>query len=312
LPVSIVTASLADRTDLKRLNQLSAMARELIEPDRKGFASPDSKKKIYWEYYGPGKREVICLLNGLAMHTGSWNSALPNLLDEYDILLHDYIGQGQSTSDEDSVDISELGDDLILILDQLDIDRIHLLGISYGGFVALDMARRHQQRLCTLTLSGILLSHEKLFDMYQEISLRFFRAGAIGFELYTHYLYEKIFGEAFVRSATPYLEKMRLAFSERFQHRVHGLIRLTEAQNPFFAQLDDHMSGFLAIQTPTLILAGDDDRVILPRIQRKIPDILPCTRFEPIANSGHVVFLEQPEIFFGLMKRFCHAKSTEF
>jgi pimeloyl-ACP methyl ester carboxylesterase len=142
------------------------------------------------------------------MHTGSWNSALPNLLDEYDILLHDYIGQGQSTSDEDSVYIPELGDYLILILDQLDIDRIHLLGISYGGFVALDMARRHQHRLCTLTLSGILLSHEKLFDMYQEISLRFFRAGATGFELYTHYLYEKIFGEAFVRTATPYLEKV--------------------------------------------------------------------------------------------------------
>jgi pimeloyl-ACP methyl ester carboxylesterase len=155
------------------------------------------------------------------------------------------------------------------------------------------------------------LSHEKLFDMYQEMSLRFYRGGEDGFELYTHYLYEKIFGEAFVRRATPYLEKMRLAFYERYRRRVRSLIRITEAQYRFFAKLEDHMSGSRAIETPTLILAGDRDRVILPRVQRKIADILPAPRFELIENSGHVVYLEQREIFFGLLKRFCRAKSVE-
>jgi pimeloyl-ACP methyl ester carboxylesterase len=69
------------------------MTRELIEPNRKGFVYPDSKRKIYWEYFGSGEREVVSLLNGLAMHTGSWSSVLPSLLDEYDILLYDYVGQ---------------------------------------------------------------------------------------------------------------------------------------------------------------------------------------------------------------------------
>jgi pimeloyl-ACP methyl ester carboxylesterase len=67
---------------------------------------------------------------------------------------------------------------------------VHLLGISYGGFVALDFARRNQRRLYALTLSGILLSHEELFRMYQDMSLRFYRAGEVGFELYTHYFAE--------------------------------------------------------------------------------------------------------------------------
>jgi 3-oxoadipate enol-lactonase len=285
------------------------MAREPIEPDRTGFVCPGPDQKVYWEYFGPGEREVVCLLNGLAMHTGSWNSILPDLLDEYDVLLYDYIGQGRSTSVDRPVFIPDLGDLLILILDRLGIDRLHLLGISYGGFVALDFARRHQRRLHTLTLSGILLSHEELFRMYQEISLRFYSAGETGFELYTHYLYEKIFGEAFVRRANSYLEKMRLAFFERYRRRVHSLIRFTEAQIPFFARLDAHMAGFRAIETPTLVLAGDQDRVILPEVQRKIADILPNSRFVLIENSGHVLYLEQKEIFFGLLKRLCRAKS---
>jgi len=288
------------------------MTREPIEPDRRGFVYPDVQKKIYWEYYGPGHREVVCLLNGLAMHTGSWNSVLPSLLHEYDILLFDYVGQGRSTPVDTSVFISDLGDCLILIIDRLDIDRLHLLGISYGGFVALDFARRHQHRLHTLALSGILLSREELFGMYQEISLRFYRAGEVGFELYTHYLYEKIFGEAFVRRAKPYLEKMRLAFFKRYQHQVHSLIRFTEAQNPFFEGLEEHLPGFRAIRTPTLLLAGAQDRVILPAVQRKIADILPVTRFEVIDNSGHVVYLEQRDSFFSLLERFFGAKSIEF
>ena len=288
------------------------MTREPIEPDRKGFVYPGPEKSIYWEYFGTGRREVVCLLNGLAMHTGSWNSVLPGVLAEYDVLLYDYLGQGRSTVVDEPLFIPDLGDFLVLIIDDLGIDRIHLLGISYGGFVALDFARRHQHRLHTLTLSGILLSREELFHMYQEMSLRFYRAGETGFELYTHYLYEKIFGETFVCGAKPYLEKMRRAFFERYRHQIHSLVRFTEAQDPFFAGLEENLPEFRAIQTPTLILAGDQDRVILPEVQRKIADILPISRFERVENSGHVVYLEQKDIFFGFLKRFCRAKSVRF
>jgi 3-oxoadipate enol-lactonase len=61
-----------------------------------------------------------------------------------------------------------------------------------------------------------------------------------------------------------------------------------------------------------LILAGDQDRVILPGVQRKIADVLPISRFELIEGSGHVVYLEQREAFFGLLKRFCLKKSILF
>ncbi len=73
------------------------------------------------------------------------------------------------------------------------------MGISYGGFVAIELARQFQERLHTLTLSGSSCSHEELFEKYEAISLRFYRGGPERFDLYTDYMYEKIFGEAFVR-----------------------------------------------------------------------------------------------------------------
>ena len=85
------------------------------------------------------------------------------------------------------------------------------MGIWYGGFVGLDYARRYQHRLHTLTVSGILLTHEELFQMYEDISLRFYRGSLEIFELYTHYMYEKIFGEAFVLKCKDKLDGMRAA-----------------------------------------------------------------------------------------------------
>ncbi len=280
--------------------------------DASGHLSVEGRR-IWWERFGRGEREAVCLLNGLAMHTKAWYHFLPELHPRLDVLLYDYVGQGASDSPDEPVTIPELAGELVAILDHLEVERVHLLGVSYGGFVALDFARLHQRRLHTLTLSGVLLSHERLFQMYQDLSLRFYAGGDEAFELYTHYLYEKIFGEDFVRAIDPAaLDHMRRRFLERYRHRVHSLVRLTEAQDPFFDGLDERLAEYRAIETPTLIVAGDQDRAIPIWQQRKLTGILPDTRFELIGGSGHVVYLEKQAAFFELVRRFMEARHTAF
>jgi pimeloyl-ACP methyl ester carboxylesterase len=284
-------------------------SRPKIQSTRCGFLQAD-QRQVYWEYYGQQDREAVALLNGLAMSTESWQSFLPRLLDEYDVLLHDYLGQGQSSREDESYLIASFCGYLKDILETLSIPKIHLMGISYGGLVALDFARLYQERLWSLTISGILLSHEELFQMYQDLSLRFFRAGPEGFELYTHYLYEKIFGESFVRSAKDHLEHMRQNFHDRYKDHVYCLIRLTEAQDPFFASLAENLQGYRRIEIPTLVMTGAEDRVILPNVQQKICDILQNAHWQGIADAGHVVYLEKPDVFFENLKAFMRQGSA--
>jgi pimeloyl-ACP methyl ester carboxylesterase len=282
-----------------------------LAPDRDGFILQDGHR-IYYEYFGRGDREAICLLNGLAMHTKAWYGFLPRLLPYLDVILYDYPGQGASSTEDVPYFIPKIAGYLVRIADELRIERFHLMGISYGGFVGLDFARQYQDRLHTLTLSGILLSHEVLFEMYQDISLRFYRSGPEIFELYTHYMYEKIFGETFVRAMRDKLEPMRQKFHERYKDRLHALVRLTEAQNPFFAALDEQMPQYRAIRTPTLIMAGAEDRAIPAWVQRKLADILPNARFDLVSDSGHVVYIEKPDLFFGNLIHFARAKTHAF
>ncbi|HUK13470.1 MAG TPA: alpha/beta fold hydrolase, partial [Thermoanaerobaculaceae bacterium] len=185
---------------------------EPIPPNREGFLAADGHK-IHWEYFGDGSREAVCLLNGLAMHTKAWASFLPVLRPEFDVLLYDYLGQGESSAPDEPYSISRIAAYLTMIMDTLGIERIHSMGISYGGFVAIEHARQFHDRLHTLTLSGIILSREELFEMYEALSLRFYWLGRDQFGLYTHYLYEKIFGEPFLRKiGREALEPMRQRF----------------------------------------------------------------------------------------------------
>jgi 3-oxoadipate enol-lactonase len=281
-------------------------------PTREGFIEADGHR-IHWEYFGDGSREAVCLLNGLAMHTKAWYGFLPLLQPEFDVLLYDYLGQGESSAPDAPYSITRIAVYLTMIMDALGIAKIHSMGISYGGFVAIEHARQFHDRLHTLTLSGIILSREELFEMYEALSLRFYRLGPDCFGLYTHYLYEKIFGEPFVRKiGRDALEPMRQRFEDRYKNSIHCLIRLTEAQEEYFDELDKRMPAYQSVTTPTLVMPGEQDRAIPLWAQKKMLDVFPNSRWLTIPECGHVAYLEQPALFFGTLKGFMRAKNLDF
>ena len=283
-----------------------------LAPTLQGSINADAHS-VHWEYFGDGDREAVCLLNGLAMHTKAWYAFLPLLQPEFDVLLYDYPGQGESSSPDEPMSITRIGEYLTMIMDELRIERIHSMGISYGGFIAIEHARAFHHRLHTLTLSGIILSREELFEMYEALSMRLYRLGADGFNLYTHYLYEKIFGEPFLRRVgREALEPMRQRFEDRYKDSIHSLIRLTEAQEEYFGALDTRMPEYRAVTTPTLLMPGEQDRAIPLWAQRKMLDVFPDSRWLPLPECGHVAYLEQPALFFGNLKAFMRAKSLNF
>jgi 3-oxoadipate enol-lactonase len=283
-------------------------------PSRTGFVPvEDGTRQIYWEYFGDGQREVVVFLNGLAMLTNSWYRTVPFLHPDYDVLLYDYFGQGQSSQEDEPYFIHRFADYLIQVMDAAGVDKIHPIGVSYGGFVAAELGRLHQDRLHTLTLSGILLTRETLFQMYQDISLRFYRSTDEVFDIYTQYLYEKTFGEAISRKIYGgAMERGRFKFYDRYREKKYCLVRLTEAQDPFFANIDNEPDAYRNVQTPTLILTGEQDRAIPPWQQNKLLAILPNSRQVTLPECGHMTYMERPDIFWPTLRQFFAAKSVDF
>jgi pimeloyl-ACP methyl ester carboxylesterase len=285
-----------------------------LTPDRSGFLPvDDGARRVYWEYFGGGDREVVVMLNGVAMSTRGWYRNLPELQPAYDVLLYDYLGQGRSSQEDEPYHIDRFAEYLVRIMDALGIERIHPVGVSYGGFIAAELGRLFQDRLHTLTLSGILLTCETQFRMYQDLSLLFYRSSDPAFEIYTHYMYEKIFGEAFAsRLYRDKLERMRQGFFDDYHGKEYCLVRLTEAQNPFFARIDADPGLYRNVRTPTLILTGEQDRAIPPWQQAKLLDILPSARQIMIPGSGHMTYMERPDLFWPAVRRLFEEKTVSW
>jgi pimeloyl-ACP methyl ester carboxylesterase len=285
-----------------------------ITPDRSGYLSiNDGARRVYWEYFGHGDREVVVMLNGVAMSTRGWYRNLAELQPGYDVLLYDYLGQGRSSQEDEPYGIDAFAEYLVRIMESLGIERIHPVGVSYGGFIAAELGRLFQDRLHTLTLSGILLTREMQFQMYQDLSLKFYTSPDPAFEIYTHYMYEKIFGEAFAsRLYGDKLERMRQGFFADYHGKEYCLVRLTEAQNPFFARIDADPDLYRAVQTPTLLLTGDQDRAIPPWQQAKLLEILPNARQIILPGSGHMTYMERPDLFWPAVRRLFERKAVDW
>jgi pimeloyl-ACP methyl ester carboxylesterase len=282
-------------------------------PDRSGdLDDARTGTRIHWDYFGRGEREVIVFMNGLGMATGGWYTSVPQVQPELDVLLFDYPGQGGSTRRDAPVSIPAICRYLARILDRLEIDRVHTQGVSYGGFVTAEFGRLFPDRLHTQTLSGILLANTHTFRMYQELSLAFYAQGAGAFELYTRYLYEKIFSEKFLVRIHDKVEGMRRRFFEAYRDQAFCLTRLTEAQDALLADLERNLDGYRAVAAPTLVIAGEHDRAVPAWQQEGLTAIFPRSRFVLLPRCGHLTYFEEPEAFWGHLRGLTRAKSVHY
>ena len=114
----------------------------------------------------------------------------------------------------------------------------------------------------------------------------------------------KIYGAA--------MDAGRYKFYERYRDKKYCLVRMTEAQNPFFENIDNDPNAYRNVKTPTLILTGEQDRAIPLWQQKKMVDILPNSRLVILPECGHMTYMERPDIFWPTLRKFFETKSVEF
>ena len=280
-----------------------------IEPNRSGYLEVDDKK-IYWEYFGEGKNEVICFFNGVAMFTRSWYLHLPRVFPEYDVILYDYLGQGNSTSKDEPYSVIDFVEYLVQILNELSVKKIHGIGISYGGIVASEFARLHQDRLHTLTISGTFLTRKEFFHFALDVTRIVLTKSP--FEVFVKLIYANIFGEEFMKQMRPMFDTMKEKLYDRYKDRIFSLIRLDESQFEFLDNLGDYKSQYEQMKVPTLLLTGEYDRMVPVWWQKEMTEILPNIKMIVVENCGHVVYLERPDIFFDNALKLMKTKSINF
>ena len=95
---------------------------------------PVNNINMYYEVLGHG--EPLLFIHGLGSSTRDWENQIDFFSKNYQVILVDVRGHGQTDKPPGSYSISMFANDIAGLLDQLELPSVHVVGISMGGMIA--------------------------------------------------------------------------------------------------------------------------------------------------------------------------------
>lgn len=238
--------------------------------------------ELFYQHKGSG--EPVLLTHGYGASAAMWQPQAQGLCDDFNLIRWDMRGHAQSASPAEPSAYSEAHTvaDMLALLDHLRIDRVHLGGLSLGGYMSLAFVLAHPQRVRSL----MLFNCGPGFKSDQ---------GRAKWNRFAHRLADKIDTEGL--SGLGGGRETRSA-----QHT--DAAGLAKAARGMLAQFDDRVISFLPrIQVPTLVLVGADDALYQAGADYMVAKIPGAVKVM-VDGAGHASNLDRPDAFNAAVRKF--------
>jgi pimeloyl-ACP methyl ester carboxylesterase len=273
---------------------------------RSAFAlSPVDGTPLFYEIAGPpAPRRAVALLDGIGCDGYVWKYLRPALAKDRLVVHPHYRGHGRSPRPRAParIGIADLADDVVAVLDDAAIERVTVCGHSMGVQVALEVARRHRDRV-----NGLVL----LCGAPENPLRTFKRTAALEAALPT---VRRAVARAprFATSVARALLPTRLAYEIAGRFEVNrDLLRMADfmpylrgmsrVELPYFlsmlAAAGEHSARDLlpSLRMPVLVVAGAQDGFTPPELSREMAAAIPDAELYVVADGSHTAPLERPD-----------------
>lgn len=253
-------------------------------------------RSVYYEDHGQGSPLIV--LNGIFMSCASWAAFVPAFSPHCRLILVDLLDQGKSGRMDRDYTQSLQVEVVLSLMAHLQLERAGVMGISYGGEVALQLAAAHPERVDKLVLSNTCahtskwlkdIGHSWEYAFASHDGHQFFKT-CIPI-VYAPMFYEKNYAWASAR------EEM---FVRTFPPEVYdAFARLTRS-----AETHDVRDRLSLIRARTLVISSELDYVTPPYQQAELVKGIPGAAHVRIEGAGHAVMYEKPAEFASLVLGF--------
>ncbi len=259
------------------------------------FAITPDKVKLHYEEIGTGA--PIVFVHEFAGDHRSWEPQMREFGKRYRCIA--YAARGYTPSDipadRNAYTYEHVMRDCVAVLDHLKIEQAHLVGLSMGGYTALQVALNHPERVRSMVLAGagsgsVRSETAEFHKNAQVLAEKFEREGAASIA--------ETYGLG--PSRVPFLVKDPRGFAEfsrmLAEHDAQGSANTSRGFQGGRPSLYDFESEIRKLATPALIVVGDEDeRCIEPSLFLK--RMLSASGLVVMPKTGHVVNLEEPDLF---------------
>jgi pimeloyl-ACP methyl ester carboxylesterase len=244
--------------------------------------------KLYYESVGRGP--PLVLISGVGFGGWIWHRQVPEFAKTHRVITFDNRGVGKSDRPDETYTIETFATDTIGLLNFLKIPRAHILGLSLGGMIAQKLALDYFDRVDNLILVSTVFGGPQTVLPAMEV---------LQFMAMPNETPEERFAKGIRFSFGP-------DYGEKHPDEINFMKqKMSENRQPDYAYRHQSMAplGFNAepllekLRCPTLIIAGEHDRVVPVENARRLAQRIPNARLKILQDSGHLCFIEESETF---------------
>lgn len=242
---------------------------------------------IDYDVFGSGP--PLLLIGGMGLGRWSWFKQSPALSRHFRVITFDIRNVGHLDADEGAYSVSNLAAHAAALLDRLDVECADVLGTSLGGFVAQELALRRPDLVGRLVLISTSYGGSDHEPMSPTTLRKMLGWGTVKREDAVRQGLEVAVSEDYTETRSEEFEQMvdwRIADSPPLADYIKQMV----AGAKF-----DVSSGVEEIQKPTLILHGDEDRVVPVSNAVSLSEKLPDATLRVFQGAGHLVFVERAD-----------------
>jgi pimeloyl-[acyl-carrier protein] methyl ester esterase len=245
-----------------------------------------------------GSGEPLLLIHGWGMHGGVWADVAQRLAADFRVHSVDLPGFGASAS----LTETSLGS-LVQALSKQFAEPLNVCGWSLGGQVALHWAKREPEKVKRLVLVASTPCFAERddwpFGMAGEV-LQKFAAELEQDHAATlrRFIALQLRGSEHERELLALLRERLFSRGEPDMGALRGGLGILRDA--------DLRAGLPEIAQPTLLVAGERDRLTPPQASRHMAQVMPAARLVEVKGAAHAPFLSHPGIFIEQVKSFLH------
>ncbi len=242
-----------------------------------------------------GQGTYVCILHGLFGSSDNWMRIAKNLEDAYQLIIPDLRNHGQSAhSNRWNYDV--MAEDVLQLLDQEQMDKVHIIGHSLGGKLAMKFATLYPDRLSRLIVVDIApryykVHHRTIIDGMKSIDIEHLKSRKEAEDQLSAYI------------PNLQIRQFLLKNLERTPEGFRWKLNL-----PVIDQLIEHVGEAIIpeniIYHPTLFIKGENSDYITEKDVEDIKTYFEKAEIKTISGAGHWVHAEQPETFVQTVKEF--------
>lgn len=244
-----------------------------------------SDVQLSYERGGSGPPLLLIMgLSGTMLHWGE--PFLEALRGDFDVIVYDNRGVGASSRVEAPFSIADMAADAAGLMAALDLESAHVMGISMGGMVAQELALANPERIRTLTLGCTYCGGPgNTLPAQPELGAAVMSGDR---ERALRATWEANVSARFAQDADAYA-----AFRTIGQERPVAVAVMMEQLSAITRH--DTSTRLGALEMPTLVIHGTEDRIIPVENGRIVAGLIPGSHLEILQDIGHLFFWELPE-----------------